>query len=152
MTINWTGNQLLAEWWETPGLTIPHNRSEIDIDFVQTSYTIATGYLKKCYSFIFKTGNGVVCNYTIGTWSSKITPTSYFSAMGCFVYLPSQQLLSVLVTTLVVCSVWSYPAVAHEITIVIFLAMPSHFFCNEFLSSYIETRHIHLHFVLMQHS
>ncbi len=57
---------------DAPGLTIPRNRSDIDEAFIQTSYTIATEYLKECYSFIFKAGDGVVCNYTIGTWSSKI--------------------------------------------------------------------------------
>ncbi|KAL7477682.1 hypothetical protein ACHAW6_008668 [Cyclotella cf. meneghiniana] len=54
--LNW--KPIFSRMMDTLGLTIPHNQSEIDVDFVQTSYTISTGYLKECYSFIFKTGNG----------------------------------------------------------------------------------------------
>ena len=51
---------------------MPHNLADIDEAFVQTSYTIATEFLKENYSYIFKPGDGVVCNYSIATWSSKI--------------------------------------------------------------------------------
>ena len=68
--LNW--KPIFSIGMEAPGLAIPRNPTEIDKEFVQTSFTIATGYLKECYSFIFKAGDGVVCNYTIGNWSSKI--------------------------------------------------------------------------------
>ena len=57
---------------EELGLTILHNPANVDRAFVQTSYTIVTEFLKENYSYIFKAGDGVVCNYTIATWSSKI--------------------------------------------------------------------------------
>ena len=55
---------------KAPGLTIP-SRNNIDEAFIQTSYTIATDYLRECYSYIFAAGDAVVCDFTVGTWSFK---------------------------------------------------------------------------------
>ena len=68
--LNW--KPFFSRMMEAPGLTIPHHLANIDEAFVQTSYTIATEFLKENYSYIFKAGDGVVCNYSIATWSSKI--------------------------------------------------------------------------------
>ncbi len=59
--LNW--KPIFSKMMEAPGLTIPHNLADVDEAFVQTSYTIATEFLKENYSYIFKAGDGVVCNY-----------------------------------------------------------------------------------------
>jgi hypothetical protein len=66
--VNW--KPILTKMEKTPGLTIP-SRNNIDKSFIQTSYTIATDYLRECYSYIFAAGDAVVCDYTVGTWSFK---------------------------------------------------------------------------------
>ena len=63
---NW--KPILTKMEGAPGLTIP---SRIDEAFIQTSYTIATDYLRECYSYMFASGDAVVCDYIIGTWSFK---------------------------------------------------------------------------------
>jgi len=68
--LNW--KPILQNIMEAPGLTVPRKPVDVDEEFVHTSYTIATEFLKENYSYIFKAGDGVVCNYTIVTWSSKI--------------------------------------------------------------------------------
>ena len=52
---------------EAPGLTIPHNSADVDKTFVEAITPVLL-----TYSYIFKAGDGVVCNYTIVTGSCKI--------------------------------------------------------------------------------
>ena len=67
--VNW--KPIFTKMEEAPGLTIP-SHNNIDKSFIQTSYTIATDYLRdECYSYMFASGDAVVCDYTIGTWSFK---------------------------------------------------------------------------------
>ena len=66
--VNW--KPILTKMEKAPGLTIP-SRNNIDEAFIQTSYTIATDYLRECYSYIFAAGDAVVCDHTVGTWSFK---------------------------------------------------------------------------------
>ena len=56
-----------------PGVTIPKNQDQIDEAFVQSSYAIATEYLKHRFKYIFNDAPaGLIANYNISTWSRKI--------------------------------------------------------------------------------
>lgn len=44
--------------------------------FVTSSYALATEYLKSHFSYIFKSTDGLINSYTIGTWSHKIKRSS----------------------------------------------------------------------------
>ncbi|KAL7537408.1 hypothetical protein ACHAWF_013067, partial [Thalassiosira exigua] len=63
---------ILLKMMEAPELVIPSRLEQIDEAFVQSSYAIATEYLKSCYSFIFKVPEATLANYKISTWSFKI--------------------------------------------------------------------------------
>ena len=52
---------------ETPGLDIPTNVSEIDEDFLEMSYKLATDYLQSYLSFILKVPPAILADYTVGT-------------------------------------------------------------------------------------
>jgi hypothetical protein len=72
-------NQLQSEWrpifckmMETPGLDIPPNVSDIDKEFLETSYRLATDYLQNCVSYIFNAPTAIVADYSITTWSRKL--------------------------------------------------------------------------------
>jgi hypothetical protein len=56
---------------EALGLAIP---TEVDDEFVQTSFHIATEYLKMTvsYNWIWATDEGQLSKYAIGTWSRKV--------------------------------------------------------------------------------
>jgi len=72
-------NQFKNEWkpiftkmMEAPGLEIPTELKDIDEAFVQSSFEIATEYLKSCFSYIFKASEKTINSYRLGTWSLKI--------------------------------------------------------------------------------
>ena len=72
-------NQLRSEWrpifckmMETPGLEIPTHEREITEEFLESSYALATDYLRSCASYIFKVPPAIVADYTVGTWSKKV--------------------------------------------------------------------------------
>jgi len=76
-------NQLRSEWrpifrkmMETPGLVIPTNLSEIDEEFLRTSYELATDYLRSCASYVFNVPPASLADYTVGTWSRKTKRSS----------------------------------------------------------------------------
>jgi hypothetical protein len=71
--------QFQSEWrpifckmMETPGLEIPTNQREITEEFLESSYELATDYLRSCASYIFKVPPAIVADYTVGTWSKKV--------------------------------------------------------------------------------
>ena len=69
--LNW--KPIFTKMAEAPGLSIPSSLEQIDNDFIESSYKIATDYLKSCFSYIFKSSDeGLVNSYTVGTWSYKI--------------------------------------------------------------------------------
>ncbi|KAL7538044.1 hypothetical protein ACHAXR_008244 [Thalassiosira sp. AJA248-18] len=73
LKLNW--RPIFTKMMEAPGLSIPTKQSHIDEAFVQSSYAMATEYLKSRFSYIFEAEDGLVNSYTIGTWSYKIKPS-----------------------------------------------------------------------------
>ena len=69
--LNW--KPIFSKMMEAPGLNIP---DDIDETFVTSSYALATEYLKSHFSYIFKSTDGLINSYTIGTWSHKIKRSS----------------------------------------------------------------------------
>ena len=57
---------------EAPDNIVPH---EITEEYVLSSYTRGTLFLKENYSYIFTRSSDVLSKYTIGTWSKKIKPS-----------------------------------------------------------------------------
>lgn len=68
--LNW--KPIFSKMMEAPGLNIPKDVKDIDEAFVESSYALATEYLKSCFSYIFKSPDGLINSYTLGTWSYKI--------------------------------------------------------------------------------
>ena len=68
--LNW--KPIFSKMMEAPGLNIPNNVKDIDEAFVTSSYALATEYLKSCFSYIFKSTDGLINSYALGTWSYKI--------------------------------------------------------------------------------
>ena len=65
-------NPIFCKVMEAPDIhPIPNDVNE---EFVQSSYAIATEYLKQIVSYIWsKTDEGKISKYTLGTWSKKVT-------------------------------------------------------------------------------
>ena len=55
---------------EAPDNIVPH---EITEEYVLSSYTRGTLFLKENYSYIFTRSSDVLSKYTIGTWSKKLS-------------------------------------------------------------------------------
>ena len=53
------------------GLAIPKD-ADVDDAFVESSYAVATFFLREKYSFIFTGPDGSTENLLIGTWSKKV--------------------------------------------------------------------------------
>ncbi|KAL7553258.1 hypothetical protein ACHAWF_016513 [Thalassiosira exigua] len=69
----WT--PIFSKMMETPGLIIPDD-DDVDEAFVLSSFELATEYLRRNFSYIFKSATAEkVDKYTLGTWSHKIIPS-----------------------------------------------------------------------------
>ena len=63
---------VFREMMKAPGLVIPKDPRDVDDAFVESSYAVATAFLREKYSFIFAGPDGSTENLLIGTWSKKV--------------------------------------------------------------------------------